>query len=1698
MTSLLNLTADLRATTEKGGMTLKGIAADLNFEGYKIEYADVKNPNVWNSVVPPSDVPVLSDLFTTWVPPYEGIFYVRLTVWDKAGNVAQDQKRVSWGLAASITNLYKSAEIISPNGDGIKDTVEVHYRVLEPVHLAFDIQDENGNLIRTFTKDHVSPVEDVITWDGRDESGRMVADGKYRIKVFDYEFSVEVDNTPPDVGISLTSIQQRLLNETAGILYAKLVGHAVDSRLKRWVIEYGEGDNPKDWYEFLKGEDLIIGKDAKGDPVLNPIKDDTIAKFESQEIEWLVGKKLKVTAEDFAGNRSSAVSNFLEEITLLDKWDGEEIRLARDEDVPGKFKLATTPAYLFRPGVHSIRGLETIRLPIVSLNVQYWGGQDWLDTALVNTPSLGMIEIDWDNSALNLQEGYRVRLKAVDVLGQEHYSNELLMGSLFGLYLNCQNKPPVEAKNYLFAELKLMKFEAQIPQGAGYSQWVEYLVLDPQRGDSIPVGKFIPPLPPSQFGSNYRIRMTGIDIKGEVYESIIDYPPFCLQIAMEVRYEEADCGLTSGKAMMKAEIMGLNDRISLKTLKYYMQKPEGSQLLRQLDLTRGEWGTVDVDTSQMPEGRYGVEASLTYLDLNDNIIKEATAEANLVVDRVLPTGQITYPGKSLKICPITLPGANGNWPGIAVEGIARDNNQVARYELYYGIGEDPVQWQSASTQVRGGQKAIEGKGPVEGQVGIWDMSKIKGSAFSLKLKVVDKSGNVACSTTNFAVDNGAEITALITDKILFSPNDDGVLDDLNLSYAIGEYAKVDVKVFRLLKKGEDSYALDSMPVRTIEAGSSYLGGTENRSWDGRGDSATVLPDGLYAVAVSAKDSCGNVNTRWSPVEVDNTAPVAIISYPGPSDPLGNIVEVKGTADDLNFQGYTLEVGQGDNPNQWLPISSGSTPIKSNVLGDWNTFGLGGRWTLRLVATDAGGNKSTTTVVLDLGVRKNLIKDLTATPRLFSPNNDGKLDTVRIDYELADSCNGAIEISDANGASKRIYTTATLPAGKYSYTWDGRDNNGAMVPDGSYTIKFTAALSSNPAVIQEETIIVGVDCTAPAVGLRQPVSNSYFNGDPVISGTIGDPNILEYFISYAGDRGTVLIDKANQNRENYTFGILTGLAEGNYTLTVRAKDLGENITETVNPFTIDRTPPKATLDTPKEAEYYGAAKNIIHITGTIVEKNLEIFNLKYGVGDNPTQWTDLLSGNVVPSHPHLFSWKVGKNDGVADGSYTLSLRAKDKAGSADEAKIRITIDNTPPDAFISSPKDGDYVKSAVEIRGTASDPNLDKYTLEVSEGQCGGAFKWAAIKTASISVKDGLLAKWQGLPPDGDYCLRMTAVDKVGNSAEAKVNVRVDTNAPAAPMLSGKMETKSSGRLTWTQSAERDFAGYNLYRDAQKVSPTLLKDVQYLDQNLKNGKYTYTVTALDFAGNESKPSNEVRLTADLTGPEAKIRSPQEGTKVGGLVDIKGTAYSSDDFKQYKVWIGQGSIPPAWTLIRTSPVPIAYDSLARWDTFSLAEGSYTIKLEAEDLTGNISTHQIVVTIDNTPPAKPVLLSANAQVADVTLTWQANTEADLAGYLLYRNNQLANVPGIVIGNLKPYLIKGTTYVDKGLPDGKFTYYLVAMDQAQNMSDLSNSLDVDIDRAPRASIVYPADQEKFQSITPLTRHSRNQTGLFFHANGL
>ena len=134
-------------------------------------------------------------------------------------------------------------------------------------------------------------------------------------------------------------------------------------------------------------------------------------------------------------------------------------------------------------------------------------------------------------------------------------------------------------------------------------------------------------------------------------------------------------------------------------------------------------------------------------------------------------------------------------------------------------------------------------------------------------------------------------------------------------------------------------------------------------------------------------------------------------------------------------------------------------------------------------------------------------------------------------------------------------------------------------------------------------------------------------------------------------------------------------------------------------------------------------------------------------------------------------------------------------------------------------------------------------------------------------------------------------------------------------------------------------------------------------------------------------------------------------MSGIVDITGTAFSDDDFKDYQVHVGPSAVPEARQLLRSSPVPVQAEELATWNTLGLPEGdTFDLTLEAEDVIGNTASVTITVAVDNTPPAVPTGLVALATGADVRVDWDASPEPDLRGYLLFRDERLVNVDGVL----------------------------------------------------------------------------------------
>lgn len=103
------------------------------------------------------------------------------------------------------------------------------------------------------------------------------------------------------------------------------------------------------------------------------------------------------------------------------------------------------------------------------------------------------------------------------------------------------------------------------------------------------------------------------------------------------------------------------------------------------------------------------------------------------------------------------------------------------------------------------------------------------------------------------------------------------------------------------------------------------------------------------------------------------------------------------------------------------------------------------------------------------------------------------------------------------------------------------------------------------------------------------------------------------------------------------------------------------------------------------------------------------------------------------------------------------------------------------------------------------------------------------------------------------------------------------------------------------------------------------------------------------------------------------------------------------------------------------------------------------------GPASPRTCVTPKDTFPPAAPTNLAAIAGAGVINLIWDANAEADLAGYLVLRGE----APGDTLQAITPQPVTATSYRDDSVrPGTRYVYVVVAVDRAepQNVSPQSN----------------------------------------------
>jgi len=106
-------------------------------------------------------------------------------------------------------------DAFSPNGDGIRDQASIRFSLQRSDDVTVSIVDREGSVVRRLAKDRRLPGRRPLqfVWDGRNQDGRVVPDGPYRVRIglrnegrtVTLRRQITVDTTPPRPTVTITS-----------------------------------------------------------------------------------------------------------------------------------------------------------------------------------------------------------------------------------------------------------------------------------------------------------------------------------------------------------------------------------------------------------------------------------------------------------------------------------------------------------------------------------------------------------------------------------------------------------------------------------------------------------------------------------------------------------------------------------------------------------------------------------------------------------------------------------------------------------------------------------------------------------------------------------------------------------------------------------------------------------------------------------------------------------------------------------------------------------------------------------------------------------------------------------------------------------------------------------------------------------------------------------------------------------------------------------------------------------------------------------------------------------------------------------------------------------------------------------------------------------------------------------------------------
>lgn len=275
-----------------------------------------------------------------------------------------------------------------------------------------------------------------------------------------------------------------------------------------------------------------------------------------------------------------------------------------------------------------------------------------------------------------------------------------------------------------------------------------------------------------------------------------------------------------------------------------------------------------------------------------------------------------------------------------------------------------------------------------------------------------------------------------------------------------------------------------------------------------------------------------------------------------------------------------------------------------------------------------------------------------------------------------------------------------------------------------------------------------------------------------------------------------------------------------------------------------------------------------------------------------------------------------------------------------------------------------------------------------------------------------------------------------------------------------LQAQSNGsyvELTWLASASSNLSGYKVYRMGLggagfELIATLGTDLSYQDSTVNTGQtYLYSVKAYN-----SDQESDFSLAAMITFVIIDTMPPFAPTFLNAVPDtttvfLTWQANSETDLAGYNIYRKAEDEPLFYKINGSLIITNSYT-----DSLLASNKTYQYKVTAADTSSNESEPSNILSVktlaasDITAPAAPTGLTASGSEYQVNLSWDANSEADLHHYNLYRSTKAPD--GIETSYYRYSNILTNSYLDEDVSNGTTYYYQVtAVDNSGNESTKS-----------------------------------------------